>query len=146
MARGRYDLAFLVAGAIGLGVPVLAWRWPRAPRPRRTEQHALWRQFTGGLQEVIRERLVLVASLAQAAHFLPNGSLRAFVTDVAPRARYGAAHGVSGAICDIADAAGPLVAGLLVGAWGYATMFRAMATAATLTGLMFYWLSRPGAR
>src|SRR5688572_11479724 len=28
IARGRYDLAFVVAGVIGLSVPVLAWRWP----------------------------------------------------------------------------------------------------------------------
>jgi DHA1 family multidrug resistance protein-like MFS transporter len=237
IARGRYDLAFVVAGVIGLSVPVLAWRWPSAPRPSQTGQHALWPQFVRGIQDVIRERLVLVASLAQAAHFLLNGSLNAFfplyasevvgmsaveigwmfavqtlttlatrpvigvlsdrvgrrgvittglgacsaavgmisfarspgslfvailayaagvavttaatsafVTDVAPRARYGAAHGVSGTIYDVADAAGPLVAGLLVGAWGYAAMFRTMATAATLTGLMFYWLSRPAAR
>ena len=237
IARGRYDLAFVVAGVIGLSVPVLAWRWPAAPRPSRTGEHALWPQFVRGIQDVIRERLVLVASLAQAAHFLLNGSLSAFfplyasevvglsavdigwmfavqtvttlatrpvigmlsdrvgrrgvittglvacsaavgmisfarspgslfaailvyaagvavttaatsafVTDVAPRARYGAAHGVSGTIYDVADAAGPLVAGLLVGAWGYAAMFRTMAIAATLTGLMFYWLSRPPAR
>jgi hypothetical protein len=33
-----------------------------------------------------------------------------------------------------------------MGAWGYAAMFRTMAIAATLTGLMFYWLSRPAAR
>src|SRR5687767_11231756 len=237
IARGRYDLAFVVAGVIGLSVPVLAWRWPSPPHAPRTGQPDLLRQFVRGIQDVIRERLVLVASLAQAAHFLLNGSLSAFfplyasdvvgmsavdigwmfavqtvttlatrpvigmlsdrvgrrgvitaglvacsaavgmisfarspgslfvailvyaagvavttaatsafVTDVAPRARYGAAHGVSGTIYDVADAAGPLVAGLLVGAWGYAAMFRTMATAATLTGLMFYWLSRPAAR
>ena len=237
IARRRYDLAFVVAGIIGLTVPFLAWRWPTTPRPPRTGQHDLWPQFAGGIQDVIRERLVLVASLAQAAHFLLNGSLSAFfplyasevvgmsaveigwmfavqtvttlamrpaigilsdrvgrrgvittglvacsaavgmisfaqspgslfaavlvyaagvavttaatsafVTDVAPRARYGAAHGVSGTIYDVADAAGPLVAGLLVWAWGYEAMFRTMAAAATLTGLMFYWLSRPAAR
>jgi DHA1 family multidrug resistance protein-like MFS transporter len=235
IARGRYDLAFVVAGVIGLSVPVLAWRWPTAPGSR-TGPHALWPQFVRGIQEVIRERLVLVASLAQAAHFLLNGSLSAFfplyasevvgmsaveigwmfavqtvttlatrpvigmlsdrvgrrgvitaglvacsaavgmisfarspgslfvailvyaagvavttaatsafVTDVAPRARYGAAHGVSGTIYDVADAAGPLVAGLLVGAWGYAAMFRTMAAAATCIGFTFYWLSRPAA-
>ena len=237
IARRRYDLAFVVAGVIGLSVPVLAWRWPAAPRPFRAEQLALWPQFVRGIQDIIRQRLVLVASLAQAAHFLLNGSLSAFfplyasevvglsavdigwmfaaqtvttlatrpaigilsdrvgrrgvittglvacsaavamisfahspgslfvavlvyaagvavttaatsafVTDVAPRARYGAAHGVSGTIYDVADAAGPLVAGLLVGAWGYEAMFRAMAAAATLMGLMFYCLSRQAAR
>ena len=61
-------------------------------------------------------------------------------------ARHGAAHGVSGTIHDIADAAGRLVAGLLVGAWGYAAIFRTMAIAATHTGLMFYGLSRQAAR
>jgi MFS family permease len=237
IARRRYDLAFVVAGVIGLSVPILAWRWPTTPRRFRTERLALWPQFVRGILDVIRERLVLVASLAQAAHFLLNGSLSAFfplyasevirmsavdigwmfavqtvttlaarpaigilsdrvgrrsvittglvacsaavamisfarspgslfvavlvyaagvaittsatsafVTDVAPRARYGAAHGVSGTLYDVADAAGPLVAGLLVGAWGYEAMFRTMAAAATLMGLMFYWVSRPAVR
>ena len=38
----------------------------------------------------------------------------AYITDVAPKARFGAAHGVFGTIYDIGDAGGPLVGGILV--------------------------------
>jgi MFS family permease len=62
----------------------------------------------------------------------------AYVTDVAPRARYGAAHGVFGTIYDVGDAAGPFVAGLLVAAWGYASMFQVMAVAAVAAAAVFY--------
>lgn len=65
----------------------------------------------------------------------------AYVTDVVPRARYGAAHGVFGTIYDIGDAAGPMLAGLLVAAWGYAQMFQAMAMLAMTVAAAFYVLS-----
>jgi MFS family permease len=65
----------------------------------------------------------------------------AYVTDVAPRARYGAAHGVFGTIYDVGDAAGPILAGLLVAAWGYAPMFRMMSMAALVTAVAFYVFS-----
>lgn len=66
----------------------------------------------------------------------------AYVTDVAPRARYGAAHGVFGTIYDVGDAAGPIVAGLLVAAWGYTQMFQVMAMMAIVIAMAFYVLSR----
>ena len=68
----------------------------------------------------------------------------AYVTDVAPRARYGAAHGVFGTIYDVGDAAGPIVAGLLVAAWGYAPMFQVMAVAAIAAAAVFYVFSTTG--
>ena len=51
----------------------------------------------------------------------------AYITDLARRARYGAAHGVFGTIYDIGDALGPIAAGLLVAGVGYGWMFQIMA-------------------
>jgi MFS family permease len=51
----------------------------------------------------------------------------AFITDLAKRAHYGAAHGAFGTIFDIGEAAGPIVAGLLVANWGYLWMFEVVA-------------------
>jgi MFS family permease len=232
IAIRRFDLAFLVAGAIAVWTPLIVWRWPVASQRPRASQRSPMRQFLDGIQEVARNRRVLVASLAQAAQFLLNGSLSgflplyasevismgtvaigwmfaiqtvttlstrpligalsdrigrrgvivtglvscsaavwmigsaesggvlmaavvaygagvavttaatsAYVTDVAPRARYGAAHGVFGTIYDVGDAAGPILAGLLVAAWGYAPMFRMMSMAALVTAVAFYVFS-----
>ena len=47
----------------------------------------------------------------------------AFITDLAKRAHYGAAHGAFGTIFDLGEAAGPIIAGLLVAQLGYAWMF-----------------------
>lgn len=66
----------------------------------------------------------------------------AYITDVAPKSRYGAAHGVFGTIYDIGDAAGPLVGGLLVQRWGYSPTFQLMATLAGITAAAFALLSR----
>ena len=47
----------------------------------------------------------------------------AFITDLAKRAHYGAAHGAFGTIFDLGEAAGPIIAGMLVAQLGYAWMF-----------------------
>jgi MFS family permease len=90
-------------------------------------------------------------SLLMAAVFMyaagvaiTTAATSAYVTDVAPRARYGAAHGVFGTIYDVGDAAGPIVAGLLVAAWGYAPMFQMMACMATAAAAAFYVFSTGG--
>lgn len=77
IAAGRFDLAFLTAGVIGLAAPaiVAAWRQPAAARPG----HARWRELVAGIGEVVRNRLVLVTSGAQAAQFFLNGALNAFL-------------------------------------------------------------------
>jgi DHA1 family multidrug resistance protein-like MFS transporter len=67
----------------------------------------------------------------------------AYITDVAPKARFGAAHGVFGTIYDMGDAGGPLLGGILVQAWGYTPTFQLMATLAAATAIAFTWLSRP---
>ena len=215
IAAGRFDLAFLVAGVVGLGVPLIVTRL-RLPR-RTLPGGARWRDFGQGILEVSRDRRVLVASGAQAAQFVLNGMMNAFlplyardtlglslpqlgwlfglqtmttlairpaigvlsdrvgrrwiiscglsvcamavflipgasglaqlltvimiyaagvatttaatsafITDVTRRARYGAAHGVFGTLYDVGDALGPIAAGFLVAAFGYARMFQSM--------------------
>lgn len=234
IAAGRFDVAFLTAGAIALAAPLIISRWPSSDHagPRRVS----WREFTTGVAEVARDRLVLATSAAQAAQFVLHGSLSAFlplygrdvlgmsaaqlgwlfatqtvttlatrpligflsdragrrwiiasgialcgaavmmipaaasvaqfviavvayavgvgtthaaasafITDITRRARYGAAHGVFGTIYDIGDASGPIAAGLLVAAFGYAAMFRSVAAVALIAAVAFVFASRRGA-
>jgi DHA1 family multidrug resistance protein-like MFS transporter len=226
LAAGRFDLAFITAGVIGLAVPVIVAAWRTAPTtaPNRPS----WLEFKRGVIEVGGDRLVLVTSGAQAAQFVLNGMLSAFlplygrevlglsatqlgwlfggqtlttllvrpaigflsdragrrwaivtgltvcslavfslslaatgsaaagavlvyaagvatttaatsayITDVTRRARYGAAHGVFGTIYDVGDALGPVAAGVLVVAVGYARMFQIMAAVAFTMAVAF---------
>jgi MFS family permease len=77
IAAGRFDLAFLTAGVVGLAAPLMVagWRGNGHPRPTRDP----WQEFTRGLAEVLRDRLVLVTSGAQAAQFVLHGTLSAFL-------------------------------------------------------------------
>jgi MFS family permease len=77
IAAGRFDLAFLAAGVIGLAAPVIVvgWRSGSTAPPNR----ARWQEFKAGIGEVGRNRLVLVTSGAQAAQFVLNGALNAFL-------------------------------------------------------------------
>jgi MFS transporter, DHA1 family, multidrug resistance protein len=77
IAAGRFDLAFAIAGLIGLGVPAIVSRW-RDSSPVRTHRKP-WQEFTRGIAEVGRHRLVLATSAAQAAQFVLNGTLNAFL-------------------------------------------------------------------
>jgi DHA1 family multidrug resistance protein-like MFS transporter len=231
ITAGRFDLAFITAGAIGLGVPLIVAGWHAAPVT--TSTRSSWPEFKRGVMEVGRDRLVLVTSAAQAAQFVLNGTLNAFlplygvevlgltatelgwlfgvqtlttlavrpaigflsdragrrwvivtgltmcsvavfslslastasavvsaviayaagvatttaatsayITDVTRRARYGAAHGVFGTIYDVGDALGPIVAGLLVVAVGYARMFQLMAAVAFTMAVAFALMAR----
>ena len=233
ITAGRFDLAFVAAGVIGLATPLIVGTWSPPFRPRDTA--ARWPAFRAGLLEVLRHRLVLVTSVAHAAQFVLNGALgaflplygrdviglttaqlgwlfatqtvttlairpalgalsdrigrrgvivtgltvcsvavwalsvaaspsmlaaavvtyaagvatttaatSAFITDVSRRARYGTAHGVFGTIYDIGDAAGPIGAGLLVAAVGYAPMFRTLAVVGLVMAAVFAVASRPG--
>ena len=90
---------------------------------------------------------LLAAVLAYAGGVaLTTAAASAYVTDIAPRARYGAAHGVFGTIYDVGDAAGPLLAGVLVAAWGYAVTFQIVAAIAAIMALIFYTSSRSAVR
>lgn len=77
IAAGRFDLAFIASGLIGLGAPMIVAGWPTA-RPRSTNR-APWQQFKQGIAEVGRDPLVLVTSGAHAAQFVLNGMLNAFL-------------------------------------------------------------------
>jgi MFS family permease len=85
--------------------------------------------------------LVVAVLMYAAGVAITTAATGAYITDVAPRARYGAAHGVFGTIYDIGDAGGPLVAGLLVAAVGYTITFQLMAGLAMLAAIAFYGLS-----
>jgi MFS family permease len=73
---------------------------------------------------------------------ITTASASAFITDLSHRARYGAAHGVFGTIYDIGDALGPIAAGVLVVAVGYARMFQVMAIFTAVMALGFSVASR----
>jgi len=81
--------------------------------------------------------LMYAASVA-----VTTAATNAYITDVAPKARFGAAHGVFGTIYDIGDAGGPLAGGLMVAAFGYGATFRTMALVAATAALTFLWFSR----
>lgn len=74
---GRFDLAFAGAGVMGLAAPIIVAAWSRAPTfaPSR----ARWQEFRSGIAEVGRDRLILITSGAQAAQFVLNGTLNAFL-------------------------------------------------------------------
>jgi MFS family permease len=54
---------------------------------------------------------------------LAGAAASALVTDSSRRSGYGAAHGVFGTIYDIGDAAGPIIAGLVIALAGYRALF-----------------------
>lgn len=234
IARGRYDVAFVVAGALAIVTPLLIARLPLPP-PAASPGTSIGRRFFEGIADVVRERRILLASVTHAAYFVMNGTLNAFlplfardrlglsageigwmfgmqtvttlairpmigmasdrlgrrgaivaglitcgaavwliagagtrndlfaavllyaggvaittaatnayITDVAPRARFGAAHGVFGTIYDIGDAGGPIAGGFLVAAFGYTFTFQLMAVMAITIAGAFAWLSRSG--
>lgn len=70
--------------------------------------------------------------------------LSAFTADVLRRARDGTAHAVFGTLYDIGDAAGPIGAGFLVVAVGYAPIFRTLAVAGLVMAAVFVVASRSG--
>lgn len=76
IAQGDYDIAFIVAGVIGLAVPVIAARWPSAP-PRANIDR--WGQFRSGIGAVAGDRVILATSLAQAVLLAVSGAFTAFL-------------------------------------------------------------------
>lgn len=89
----------------------------------------------------------LVTVLAYAAGVATTtAATSAYITDVSRREQYVATPGVFGTIYDVADALGPIVAGLLVATVGYSQMFRTMATVAFAMAIVFATVSRPRSR
>jgi DHA1 family multidrug resistance protein-like MFS transporter len=77
IAAGRFDLAFIISGLIGLGAPLIVSTW-REP-PARALERPSWQAFKRGVREVVSDRLVLITSAAHAAQFVLNGMLNAFL-------------------------------------------------------------------
>ena len=77
IAAGRFDLAFIVAGVVGLAAPFIVGSW--SPSLPAHDTPARWPAFRAGILEVLRHRLILVTSAAQAAQFVLNGALSAFL-------------------------------------------------------------------
>lgn len=142
---------------VGLSTTHLGWLFAL-----QTVTTLATRPLMGALSDRIGRRSVIVAglTLSSGAVFLisaatsvsalfvavsayavgvavTTAATSAFVTDLARRAQYGAAHGVFGTIYDVGDALGPMVAGLLVASLGYARMFQVMAGIALLTAVVF---------
>ncbi len=72
------------------------------------------------------EFLVTFGGLWGLAASVVSSVSSAFITDLAKKAHYGAAHGTFGTIFDIGEASGPIVAGLLVMHVGFGWMFAAL--------------------
>ena len=81
---------------------------------------------------------VLVAPLLGLGVGAVTPVTNALIADLASARRLGAAMGVFGTIWDIGEAAGPMIAGFLIGGLGYAATFDVLAaiTAAVMVGLM----------
>lgn len=80
IASGRDDLAFVMAGLLGMATPFLVSRWrSHAPPAAASAAPRPLRQFTTGIAEVCRDPLILMTSVAQAAQFVLNGTLNAFL-------------------------------------------------------------------
>lgn len=61
----------------------------------------------------------------------------AFVTDLARKENYGAAHGVFGTIMDTGHASGPIIGGILVSAFDYKLLFSMFGGLLILIGIIF---------
>jgi MFS family permease len=77
IAAGRFDLAFVISGLIGLAAPLIVAGWRHLPAARSVRPS--WEEFRRGVVEVGRDRLVLMTSGAHAAQFVLNGMLNAFL-------------------------------------------------------------------
>jgi DHA1 family multidrug resistance protein-like MFS transporter len=74
---GRYDLAFVTAGLFAAATPFLAAGWPEATRSAAPTQRVA--ELAHGIRAVCAQPLILMTSLAQAAQFVLNGTLNAFL-------------------------------------------------------------------
>jgi MFS family permease len=80
IAMRRYDVAFIVAGLLALATPFIARTWPLSLRSSSTVTRApRLTQFIVGISAVMQQPLIMMTSLAQAALFVLNGSLNAFL-------------------------------------------------------------------
>jgi MFS family permease len=64
----------------------------------------------------------------------------ALIADLVSARRLGAAMGVFGTVWDIGEAAGPMIAGFLIGGLGYASTFDVLAAVSVATAAAFMLL------
>ncbi|OHB72144.1 MAG: hypothetical protein A2W23_05405 [Planctomycetes bacterium RBG_16_43_13] len=67
--------------------------------------------------------LLVLSAIFGIGEAFVTGSTVAFAADLCRRERYGAAMGVFGTISEVGEAAGPMMAGFLIGWVGYSTTF-----------------------
>jgi MFS family permease len=72
-----------------------------------------------------------------------TSSTSAMVADFAKEGELGASVGVLRTIMDVGQTIGPVFAGFLVGAWGYATAFVALAAVLAASAVAFFATPRP---
>jgi MFS transporter, DHA1 family, multidrug resistance protein len=77
IAVRRYDLAFLAAGLFAAATPFIAARWPRSTPPLASTRRTT--HLLRSIVDVCRHPLILLTSLTQAAQFILNGTLNAFL-------------------------------------------------------------------
>ena len=94
-----------------------------------------------------RGALIAAAIVVYAAGVATTtAATSAYITDLTPRERYGAAHGVFGTIYDIGDALGPIGAGFVVAAFGYTTLFRVLTVIGVSMAVAFALATRSRGR
>ena len=86
--------------------------------------------------------LIAVSALYGFGVAVTTSSTAALVTDLAPRERYGAAHGVFGTIMDMGHAAGPMVTGVMASAIGVGAALSVIGAVLAICGVLFALLPR----
>src|SRR6266508_4104420 len=139
-----YSLTYLLVGALGVLTLLVVLLLPDVDRPAPQAKTFAARaaEFRQGLAEVLRTPPIFVAAGIEAVMYLGFGAVtpvtNALIADLASTRRLGAAMGVFGTIWDIGEAAGPMIAGFLIGGLGYAATFDVLAAVivATTVGVM----------
>jgi MFS family permease len=75
-----------------------------------------------------------------------TSSTSALVADLTQNGQYGASIGVLRTIMDVGQTIGPVMTGVLIGAWSYGVAFPALAAVLALSALVFAFAPRLGAR
>ena len=88
------------------------------------------------------QTLLLVSATYGAGLAITTSSTAALITDLSDRGRYGAAHGLFGAIFDIGDAIGPIAGGIVAARLGYALTFQAAGALVIALAILFGVISR----
>jgi DHA1 family multidrug resistance protein-like MFS transporter len=81
--------------------------------------------------------LAICSSLFGLGLAAVTAATAALVTDLAHQNAYGAAMGVLSSIMDVGQSSGPIVGGLLVGAFGYPVAFGGVAALLVLAAVVF---------